>query len=95
MNLSVASTARTVLVPGTSREAMTAGAYVSKVNWVNDTGGDSDASSFSAPLGARSDFSGRGPTRDGRIKPEIGAPGEWVGSTISNQRSPPRRCTRT
>jgi subtilisin family serine protease len=39
--------------------------------------------------GTRSFFSSIGPTRDGRTKPEISAPGEWVGSSLSADRSAP------
>ena len=37
----------------------------------------------------RSFFSGIGPTRDGRVKPDIAAPGEWMGSSLSSGKQPP------
>lgn len=60
-----ASIANTVSIPGTSREVIVVGSYVI-------TAGSS------APVGAIAASSGRGPTRDGRFKPDIAAPGESV-----------------
>jgi subtilisin family serine protease len=37
----------------------------------------------STPVGTRSFFSSIGPTRDGRAKPDLAAPGEFVGSSLS------------
>ena len=54
----------TISIPGTSREVITAGSYVT------------DA----AGIGSLSSFSSRGPTRDGRTAPTISAPGEWITS---------------
>jgi len=55
----------TISIPGTAREVITAGSYVTK-----GTG-----------VGSASSFSSRGPTRDGRNAPTIAAPGEQVMST--------------
>jgi len=57
----------TISTPGTAREVIAVGSYVTKT-----TGG------ASASEGALSNFSSLGPTVDGRIKPDISAPGEWV-----------------
>jgi subtilisin family serine protease len=73
---------RTVAVPGTSRHAVTAGAYVDKNQWVN-AANVLFTSFSSAPVGALASFSGSGPSRDGRQKPDIAAPGEWVGSSLA------------
>ncbi|NUT48599.1 MAG: S8 family serine peptidase [Saccharothrix sp.] len=54
--------ARTISVPGTSREIITAGSYVTK----------------GAGVGSISSFSSRGPTRDGRQAPTVAAPGETL-----------------
>jgi len=81
VNLTVSSPAKTVSVPGTSRNALTAGAFVSKNQWTNGAGRTTNAST--APVGTLSTFSGIGPTRDGRIKPDVAAPGEYVGSTLA------------
>jgi subtilisin family serine protease len=83
-SLSVSNTGMSVSVPGTSRHAITAGSYVSKDRWINATNQQTVAqlSTFSG-VGSLSGFSGLGPTRDGRIKPDIAAPGEWIGSTLT------------
>jgi subtilisin family serine protease len=54
--------ARTISVPGTSREVIAIGSYITKTG----------------SIGSISAFSSRGPTRDGRQKPDIVAPGEWI-----------------
>jgi subtilisin family serine protease len=67
----------TVSIPGTSREAITVGAYVTRVCWTNS---DGDAVSYivKPPLGDVAPFSNFGPTRDSRPKPEISAPGMGI-----------------
>lgn len=55
----------TISIPGTSREVITAGSYIT-------TG---------AGIGSLSTFSSRGPTRDGRVAPTLSAPGQWIMST--------------
>jgi len=59
--------ASTVTIPGTARNVITVGSYVTRV-----------ADPPGAALGALSDFSGRGPTRYGRIEPDLVAPGEVI-----------------
>lgn len=56
---------RTISIPGTARNIITVGSYVTRLFQPPD-----------APVGAISLFSSRGPTRYGQIKPEIVAPGE-------------------
>lgn len=58
---------------GTGKETITVGAYNSSVNMVAI-----DGSPIYGGWGNRSQFSSRGPTIDGRIKPDISAPGENV-----------------
>jgi subtilisin family serine protease len=67
------------------KNGVTAGAYVSKTSWINGTGSTSNGS---GTLDARATFSGVGPTRDGRIKPDISGPGQTVGSSMSSVRVP-------
>ena len=76
--------AKSVSIPGTARWALTAGGYISKVSWVNGAGTTTSPGQTSGSAGAACAFSGIGPTRDGRIKPDLAAPGEWVGSTRSS-----------
>jgi subtilisin family serine protease len=73
---------KTVEIPGTSRNALTAGSFVDKNQWINVRGSTTTAG-VSAPVGVISSFSGIGPTRDGRIKPDVAAPGEMIGSTLA------------
>ena len=58
--------AKTVGVPGTSESVITVGVY-SGVRFTKDN-----------PAGYICSFSGRGPTRDGRTKPDLVAPGLFV-----------------
>jgi minor extracellular serine protease Vpr len=65
-----------------SKSAITVGAYCSKVNWSSI-----DGNSYYAPGETRRDlasFSSRGPTADGRIKPDITGPGLTVASSLSS-----------
>jgi subtilisin family serine protease len=57
-----ANPARTISIPGTSREIITAASYVTR----------------GAGVGSLSTFSSLGPTRDGRQLPTLGAPGESI-----------------
>ena len=63
----VVSARSTISIPGTARRIITVGSYVTK----------------GAGVGGLSDFSSRGPARDGRTKPEICAPGEEITSALS------------
>ena len=79
----------TISIPATCRNCVTAGAYVDKDRWTNNQSPQTTTiASVSAAVGARSAFSSVGPTRDGRTKPDVSAPGEFVGSTISAQSIP-------
>jgi hypothetical protein len=59
--------ATTISVPGTSREVITAGSYITR----------------GAGVGNLSTFSSRGPTRDGRSAPTLSAPGEMITSALA------------
>ena len=81
----------TLLSPATANNVFTVGAYNSKKTW---TDVNNDSWTFpSLTRGAIADFSGLGPTRDGRLKPEITAPGAWIGSTYSSIQSPVESAT--
>ncbi len=69
----------TIAEPGNARRVITVGAYVSKTEWSSLAGpqrGDGE-------VGALATFSSRGPTRDGRLKPDLAAPGAWIASAKS------------
>jgi|GEM_PF-1002269 len=72
--------------PGTAFHAITVGSYITKRSWI-----DLDGNSVGFPglvLGQASSFSSPGPTRDGRTKPEISAPGEMIAASYSSDASP-------
>lgn len=69
-------------MPGTARNAITVGAYTTKNQWVDVTG---TPHSIPATVGDIAGFSSDGPARDGRLKPEITAPGQRICSTLSEQ----------
>ncbi len=68
--------------PGTARNAITVGAYMTKIEWV-DKDGHTFQISPPADFGRIAPFSNAGPTRDGRRKPEICAPGQEIASCYS------------
>ncbi|UCE08300.1 MAG: S8 family serine peptidase, partial [bacterium] len=72
--------------PGTAFNAITVGAYVTKKRWT-----DLDGNHLQKPnliINSASSFSSPGPTRDGRIKPEITAPGEMIAASYSADAPP-------
>jgi len=74
---------RTMIVstPGTAFNAITVGSYITKKRWT-----DLDGNNLQRPnliVNSASSFSSPGPTRDGRIKPEISAPGEMIAASYS------------
>jgi subtilisin family serine protease len=82
VQLSAFNLAKSVSMPGTARNALTAGAFVSKISWINGAGGTTTPGGTPS-VGSLCSFSGIGPTRDGRNKPDLTAPGQWLGSTKS------------
>lgn len=64
--------------PASAENAITVGSYVTKTNWINAQG--LAQSRLTTPIGSASAFSSPGPSRDGRVKPEISAPGEAIAS---------------
>jgi subtilisin family serine protease len=60
---------RTISIPGTARNIITVGAYVTRASQPPD-----------APAGMICTFSSRGPTRYGRLKPDLVTPGEVIES---------------
>ena len=67
----------TLSEPGTARQAIVVGSYVSRGSWVDVTGTTRQPAPTPA-MGAVSTFSGRGPSRDGLARPDIAAPGEVI-----------------
>lgn len=69
-----------VNMPGTARNAVTVGSYVTKASWTDIAGGQEGTGKT---IGEISDFSSPGPTRDGRRKPELAAPGDVIATSLS------------
>lgn len=70
-----------ITIPGTSEHIITVGSFNTKNAWT-----DIDRISHYNPdivVGALSPFSSDGPTRDGRLKPEIAAPGQRIAGTLT------------
>jgi subtilisin family serine protease len=76
----------TVTLPGTASGVITVGAYVSKNSWINQLGREVSARALT--VGEIADFSSRGPTRDGRTKPDICAPGLFIAAARSSDVPP-------
>jgi minor extracellular serine protease Vpr len=82
VTLTGGNTNETVSMPGTSAGAITVGAHQTKINWPSYTGG---SYTFNGGIiGKIASFSSLGPTRDGRTKPEVTAPGFGVTSALSS-----------
>lgn len=77
----------TLGIPASSNEAITVGAYITKVCWT-DSSGTAQSYSGTYSLGDIAPFSGHGPTRDGRAKPDITAPGMGIVSSLAHEASP-------
>ncbi len=68
-------------IGGTANEIIAVGAYTSKNSF---TGLNSVVTSTSETNGDLAEFSSRGPTVDGRIKPNITAPGNYVVAAVNS-----------
>jgi subtilisin family serine protease len=78
-----------VSIPGTAQNVITVGAYITKRTWYDLDGNHlTFDSNNELSVGQLARFSNSGPTRDGRIKPEITAPGQMIGSTYSTYAPP-------
>ena len=77
----------TIDEPGNGHHVITVGSMNSKASWPSLSGQQDHSDSY--PLGHLSGFSSRGPTRDGRLKPEICAPGAWVCAAASSNAPQP------
>jgi subtilisin family serine protease len=66
--------------PGNAERVITVGSYVFRNKWENADGG---TTRFNLPLGSISSYSSPGPRRDGLIKPDIVAPGQYMLSALS------------
>jgi minor extracellular serine protease Vpr len=74
---------KTIGMPGTANKVICVGSYVTKDNWI-DVNGNPQNQPGNPVMGKISSFSSLGPTRDGRIKPDIVAPGEVIVAAYSS-----------
>ncbi len=78
--------------PATSRKVISVGSYVTRTSWTDIDGVNrnvvwqhpSGEGTIIPTVGTISEFSSRGPTRDGRQAPIIAAPGEKIASSLSS-----------
>jgi len=68
---------------GTGKRTISTGSYINRKEWI-DYKGVYRAQNW-LTVGEISGFSGRGPTPDGRMKPDISAPGQMVASAVNNK----------
>jgi subtilisin family serine protease len=74
----------TIISPATADGILAVGALSTRSCWTNASGGQSCYPN-PPPFGEMAYFSSRGPTPDGRTKPEVVAPGYGVVSALSSQ----------
>lgn len=74
---------RSIGIPSTAQKLICVGSYVTKTQWV-DIDGVTRIQGGSPTLNAISSFSSIGPSRDGRLKPDISAPGEVIVAAFSS-----------
>ncbi len=71
---------------GTGKWVTSVGAYTNRNSWVNFEG--NPKSDLSLNVGQLASFSSRGPAIDGRIKPDVAAPGQLVASAVHTRQVP-------
>lgn len=69
----------------TANNVITCGAWVNKTSWTNcaNLGISYSATTPATVVDGLASFSSNGPTRDGRVKPDISAPGQGIGSSMT------------
>ena len=71
----------TIDEPGNAAEVLTVGSFNTKATWPSMSGDQDETAGY--PTGVLSRFSSQGPTRDGRTKPDLCAPGAWIAAPLS------------
>ena len=79
----------TVTAPATGKSVIAVGAYTTRESWTDLDGNNLTLDTKGTiKTGDIAEFSGAGPSRDGRTKPEITAPGRIIGSSLSLEAGP-------
>jgi subtilisin family serine protease len=78
----LAEASRTVGLPATGDGCLSVASHVSQNAWQSDLGAQTD---IQAVIARTSPFSSLGPTRDGRWKPDVSAPGQYVTAALADQ----------
>ena len=78
----LSETTRTVGIPATSAGVLSVASHSTDNEWDSDFGTQVDLTTVT---GRVSPFSSRGPTRDGREKPDISAPGQYITAAMADQ----------
>jgi subtilisin family serine protease len=71
----------TIDEPGNAEGVITVGAWTTKATWPSEAGLQDYSSSYE--VSGLCGFSSQGPTRDGRLKPDLAAPGAWICAALS------------
>ena len=77
---------KSVGIPSTALKTISIGSYVTKNQWIDITSTvqtQYNSLGFPVTIGAISEFSSHGPSRDGRVQPDVSAPGEAIISALS------------
>jgi len=74
---------KTVGIPSTANKVICVGSYVTKNQWI-DINGVTQYQQGNPIIGQISSFSSMGPSRDGRLKPDVVAPGEVIVAAYSS-----------
>ncbi|HEY0371404.1 MAG TPA: S8 family serine peptidase [Thermoanaerobaculia bacterium] len=72
---------RTVCLAATGNGCIAVASHISRNRWDSDAGRQKDTG---AVIGRSSPFSSLGPTRDGRAKPDLSAPGQYVTAALAD-----------
>ncbi|MDP3830128.1 MAG: S8 family serine peptidase, partial [Ignavibacteriaceae bacterium] len=78
--------ARIITEPGNAYRVLTVGSFNSKNTWISANGQNQNQVGYT--LNEITYFSSPGPTRDGRNKPDVYAPGAWISSSRSTSFTP-------
>jgi hypothetical protein len=78
--LAYADNSMTVASPASAKNVISVGAYTTRNSWENRDGEPVEKTYAEGPIAP---FSSRGPTRDGRSKPDVAAAGAWIISAAS------------